>query len=401
MTKTLNRYIALEITVPFFIGLAIFTFIMLTDQLLRLTEMVVSKGVHLTEMINLIIFILPSFFVVTIPMAFLLAILLAFGRLSTDEEITAAKSSGISLAQMMPPVIVLSIITFLVTLFLMIYALPFGNHAFKSTLFSIVMRNADTSITPGKLIDTFTDMVLYISDKDEVSGRYRGVLLAEEKKGQTTLTITAKEGELISTPDNFSVTLRLYDGAIHREGQKDPLNYRIINFKSYDITLNMDVKSGKEGEVPKGDRELSLTELTGKMKELKANGQDYNYLLVELHKKFSIPFACIVFSFIGAPLGIQGKRSGKAHGFIYSLLLITVYYIFLMGGEALGDKGTIPPFLAMWAPNIFFLSIGLYLFKKTNDESEVKIISFFEFLYGHISGLAKNLFRKASGWTRK
>jgi len=138
MSKILNRYIAREITIPFLLGLSIFTFIMLMDRLLKLTELVINKGVKLVEIVKLIIYILPSFFTVTIPMAFLLAVLLAFGRLSSDEEITAAKSSGISLIQMMPPVFMLSLIAFAATLFLSVYALPWGNHSFKTGIYDIV-----------------------------------------------------------------------------------------------------------------------------------------------------------------------------------------------------------------------------------------------------------------------
>lgn len=394
MFNRINRYIAKEISITFFLGLGIFTFILLMDKILNLTELIVSKGVGVIDVISLISYILPSFMVIAIPMSFLLAVLLTFGRLSGDEEMTAAKASGISLLQMMPPVISISIITFIATLFLMIYALPWGNHSFKTKIYNIVRETADTSIIPGRVLDSFSDIILYVNEKDENSGRYKGVVLSEKGKGTKSNTIIASEGEIISVPDQLSVALRLYDGAIHKEGEKKQLRYNIIKFEQCDITLFINKKKKKSFSASKGDRELGMSELLAKVKQLKSKGRNYDYLMVELHKKFSIPFACIVFAFIGAPLGIQGKRSGKAHGFIFSLLLITVYYVFLMVGETLGDKGTIPPFLSMWAPNILFMAIGLYLLYKANNDSEIKILSLFESAFSTILSLLTKIFKR-------
>ena len=394
MFNKINIYIAREISITFFLGLGIFTFILLMDKVLSLTELIVSKGVGVIDVISLIIYILPSFMVIAVPMSFLLAVLLTFGRLSGDEEITAAKASGVSLVQMMPPVISISVIAFFATLFLMIYALPWGNYSFKTKIYNIVREKADTSIVPGKILDSFSDIILYVNEKDESSGRYKGIVISEKGKGAKSNTIIASQAEIISVPDQLSVALRLYDGAIHKEGEKKQLRYNLIKFEQCDITLSMNKKESKPSSSLKGDRELDLGELLKKVKVLKSKGRNYDYLMVELHKKFSIPFACIVFAFIGAPLGIQGKRSGKAHGFIFSLLLITVYYVFLMVGETLGDKGSIPPFLSMWAPNIVFIAIGLHLLYKANNDSEVKILSLFENIYSTISTLLKKILKR-------
>ena len=184
----------------------------------------------------------------------------------------------------------------------------------------LVKRKADTGLMPGRIIDSFTGMIFYITEEDKSSGRFKGIVISEEGKGRAENTIIAKEGRIISTPDDLSVTLRLYDGSIHKEGSKDPMQYNVINFSVYDITLLMNFGRIQSGNVPKSDRELTIGELLDRIKKMKAGGRNYNYLLVEFHKKFSIPFACIVFALIGAPLGIQGKRSGKSHGFVVSLL---------------------------------------------------------------------------------
>ncbi|MBE9536704.1 MAG: LPS export ABC transporter permease LptF [Proteobacteria bacterium] len=397
MTKKLNLYIAREITVPFLLGLTIFTCILLMGKVLNLTELVVGKGVAISEVLRLILYILPTFFVYTIPMAFLLGVLLAFGRLSNDEEITSMKASGISLIQLMPPVAFLALVMLIISLFLMIFALPWGSQGFKAQTYGIAKQKADTAIVPGRLIDSFKNIVLHINGKDRLSGRFTEVMISEEKKGLSSNTILAKEGEIIALPERKTITLRLYDGTIHRRGLKKDTQYKAVDFKIYDIALAMGGGKNDKGIVKKSEKELSVSEILQKSKELKEMGKNDATLKIELHKRFAIPFACIVFALIGAPLGIQGKRSGKAHGFIISLALIITYWISFLLGEAIGERNIMPPSLSIWTPNIVFFAIGLYLMNKVNADKEIKLMTLFEQLFSLIVKTAKGLIKVNRG----
>ncbi len=397
MTKKLNIYIAKEVLVPFLLGLVVFTCILLMGKVLKLTELVVSKGVAISEVVQLILYILPTFFVYTIPMAFLLAVLLAFGRLSNDEEITSMKASGISLMQMMPPVASLALIALVANLFLTIYALPWGSHGFKTQTYDIAKRKADTAITPGRLIDSFDNIVLHINGKDPSSGRFREVLISEEKTGESNSTIVAREGEIITLADRLAITLRLYNGTIHRKNLKDASQYKTIDFKVYDIVLAMGGTSEKKGIIAKGNKELSIPELLEKSRQLTKKGESDATLRVELHKKFAIPFACVIFALIGAPLGIQGKRSGTGHGFIISLTLIITYWMLLLLGESIGERNLISPAISIWAPNIIFLLIGLYLMVKVNADEELTLLTLFEQIFSLIERSAKGLINVRRG----
>jgi lipopolysaccharide export system permease protein len=397
MTKKLNLYIAREITIPFLLGLTIFTCILLMGKVLNLTELIVGKGVAVSDVAWLILYILPTFFVYTIPMAFLLGVLLAFGRLSNDEEITSMKAAGISLIQMMPPVAFLAIVALAISLFLMIFALPWGSHGFKVQTYDIAKQRADTAIVPGRLIDSFENIVLHINGKDRLSGRFTDVMISEGKKGLSSNTILAKEGEIIAFPDRLAITMRLYDGTIHRKSLKDDKQYKVIDFKIYDISLAVGGVKNSEGTVAKRDKDLSISELLEKSRRLAEKGENNSSLKVELHKKFAIPFACIVFALIGAPLGIQGKRSGKAHGFIISLALIIAYWTSLLLGEAMGERNIMPPALSIWAPNLVFLALGLYLMIKVNADEEIKFLSLFERVFSIIEKSARGLIKVSRG----
>lgn len=367
--KILYRYVAKEIAVTFSLSIFTFTFVLLLDRIMKLIEMVVSKGVGLFDIGMLFVYILPSFLTLTIPMSFLLAVLLSFGRLSSDSEVIAMKASGISFYQMLMPVLTLSILAYGMTFYLTIYALPWGNQSFRAKVFDIARAKVSSGIKERVFNDDFEGVVLYV---DRLKGEEMEGILIDDRRERNGYTIFARRGGMVFDPGAMTVTMRLRNGEIHKVGKG--LSYDKVVFSSYDLRLNFkDSSHGIKGEVSKGDREMTVRELRGKIAELRGRGENYNPYQVEIYKKFSIPFACIIFGLIGAPLGIQSRRSGRAIGFSMSLAIFLIYYISLTGGESLGDRGAIPPFFAMWGINFIFLIAGIYLIAKTAKESPIAV----------------------------
>ena len=365
--KRLYRYIAREITVPFFLSIFVFTFVLLLDRIMKLVEMVIGKGVGLADIGRLFIYILPSFLTLTIPMSFLMAVLLAFGRFSSDSEIVAMKASGVSLYQMLIPVSILSILAYGMTFYLTLYALPWGNQSFRAKVFDIARAKASAGVKERVFNDDFDGIVLYI---DRLKGEEMEGVLIYDRREKDGYTIFARGGGIVSDPKEMTVTMRLREGEIHKAGKE--LSYSRVAFSTYELRLNFSGSSpGSRGDVSKGDREMTISELSRKVAELKGRGENFKPYQVEIHKKFSIPFACIIFGLIGAPLGIKSRRSGRGFGFSMSLAIFLIYYISLTAGESLGDRGIIPPFLAMWGINFLFLAIGIYFIVKTDRESPI------------------------------
>lgn len=365
----LNRYMYKEVAAPFLLSLFIFTFVLLLERIMALVELVISKGVSVTDIVMLFVYILPSFLTLTVPMSFLLAVLLAFGRLSSDSEVIAFRACGVSFYQMIIPVSLLSVLTYVLTLFLMIYALPWGNQSFRLKVFNIASGKATTGLKERVFNDDFEGIVLYVDRLKDSGSGMEGVFIYDQREKEA-YTILAREGNIVSDPKAMTVNMRLKNGEIHQAG-KDAY-YNRVAFSTYNLRINFK-GSDNNGKVSKGDREMTIGELSDRIRELKGRREDYTAYEIELQKKFSIPFACIVFGLIGAPLGIQSKRGGRAWGFSLSLLIFLIYYVSLTGGESLGDKGAISPFLAMWAPNIIFFVIGLYLTVKTAMESPIAV----------------------------
>ncbi len=358
--KIIRRYILLEMINPFLIGLAIFTFVLLMDKTLSLTELVVNKGVSVAVVGKLISYLLPSFLVLTIPMAVLVATLMAFGRLSTDSEIIALRASGISLYSLFVPVMIFSLIATVITFIIYVKLLPWGNYSFRLTLFNLARTKAAIGIKERVFNSMFEGLDIYV-DEIERDNSFKGVMIADSRDPHDPQIVFAKRGELLSDPESFKVILRLYDANAHPRYITNMTRYKIINFPVSDFVLTLQKDSSGIIEIPQSDRDMPMSRLYEMYVTEKQAGRRYYSYLIELHKRFSIPIACFIFSLIGTPLGITSKRAGKSGGFAVSIGLILVYYILITGGENLGDQGKIPAFLAAWTPNVLLGGIGTLL----------------------------------------
>lgn len=384
----IHRYLSREISIPVVLSLLIFTFVLLMGRIPRLTELVVSKGVPTIEIAQLFSYLLPTFFSITVPLSFLLGILLAFGRLSADNEFVALKASGVSLYSLLKPVLVMAFLFSIITAWLTISVEPAGKAAFRSKLFEIASSQASVGIQPGVFNDEFDGLVLYTRDMDERQGVMQGVFISDERDGETPATIVARQGRFIPNPENYSLTLRLNNGTIHRRPTKEKkATYQIISFSSYDINLDIGKQLTPETQRARSRGELSWSEL-GQAYNSADNDRAKYKLSVEKHKRVAIAFAPLVFALVGVPLGLQSNRSGKGAGFALALAISLIYYLLLSIASTLAGKGTIPAEVALWLPNCCFLLGGSYFLHRTAIEQPM---SFFSWL-APLIGKLKNIF---------
>jgi lipopolysaccharide export system permease protein len=370
MKKTLYLYIWKEILPIFFIGLMTFTIILLMDKIFKLIELIINKGGNVTNILMLLLFIAPSFLTFTIPTAVLLGILLTFGRLSGDSEVTAFKASGISLYQLYVPIAIFSISAFLITSFLVFYGLPWGNRGFISTLSLLAKSKPDVEVKERVFNDSFKGLVVYV-DKVPVQGKkMEGILIYDERDKENVNTIFAQEGFLISSPQSQDVVLKLLNGNLHRLEPRTNA-YQKMQFDAYDLKIEFG-KTIADIERKFKEHEMSIDEIKKKIEKMRAQGEDTTPQEVELHKRRAIPFVCIVFGLIGVPLGIQPRRSGRSYGFVFSILILLAYYISLIAFEMLAVRRAVPPFLAGWSPTFMFGGLGIYLLIKAANESPFK-----------------------------
>ena len=360
MRKIINRYIFKEITSLFFIILFTLTFVLLMGNILQIMDLMVNKGISFLAIVKLIIFLLPSLFMFTIPIAFLVSILIAMGRFSADNEITALKTSGVSLMQIYYPVAFASLIAFAFTIIIGYYLVPHSYSASKRLLFDLAQQHAAIGIKEKVFNADFKGILLY-AEKIHPKGDYmENVMISDNRiKGEQN-TILAKKAYLFADADSMTVMLRLEGGSIHTVSS-DFKKYRKIDFKSYDINLDLSTSISSANHSKTKD-EMTMNELLEKMKEPGLNKVALREFAIEVHKKFSIPLSCIFFGLLALPLGIRNHRAVKSRGFTVGIIIATSYYLLRIGGEALIETGRLSPEVGVWTPNFIFALLGIYLF---------------------------------------
>jgi lipopolysaccharide export system permease protein len=363
----INRYLMREITGVFVLGLTIFTLVLLMGRMVKLMEMVVANGVPLAEVIRLIIFLLPSFLVLTIPMAFLLAVLLAFGRLSSDNEITVLKASGLSLAALVPPVLMTATVAALFTLFISVVAVPWGNTGFKQMTLEVARKYAASAIRERIFRDDLPGIVLYVDQFDEPQRIMQRVMIQDSRDPARPLTIFAKSGLITSDDTQGVLRILLKNGSIHTQQNND---YRLIAFGEYLLTA----ESGRSTPLVRTELDMGVAELLQGMASVTLGPATRIKMTTELHSRFAFPCAVFVFALLAVPLGLSNHRTGKASGFTISIIILLVYYVLLSFLRTLAEKGGISPLVAVWLPNVLFFVMGLGLFGLASRELTVRSV---------------------------
>ena len=380
MKRILNFYIVREIVALFLLGIALFTMVLLMGRMIKLTDMVITHGVPLIDVGWMIICLMPSFLVYTIPMAFLLAVLLAFGRLSADNEITVMKANGISIARIMPPVLFCGLAASALGLYAGAVGVPWGNQSFANISFAMLQRNLTATIREKVFWDDIPGVVLYTEHYDEDRHTLSGVIIYDGRDRTRPLTIFAKKGVVGSGANDREIRLTLRNGSIHAKGGGKVQEYRLIDFGEYSMTISAPRGANSVNRNPS---DMDNAELRRLIDNPAVKPQIALKMARELNSRFALPFASIVFAVLAVPLGLQNRRSAKSSGFAISIGVLLVYYILFSLMGTLAEKGTLPVGLALWLPNSIFLALGLSLLRMVSLERKIPFptMAFFSRLF--------------------
>jgi len=354
---------------PYFVSLGVFTFVLLMAKIMELTDLVVSRGVGLDVVGRLLMYTMPYFLVFTIPMATLLGVLIAFLRLSSDNEIVALKAAGVSLARLLPPVAALALFSWAACSALALWALPWGNNNFENLVYKVASSQAELALKEGAFIDTFPHLVIYI-DKLPGGGVLKDVFIVDQRDPEKQHTIVAKRGKFFPAKGG-KLILRLYEGGIHAVSP-DKRSAQTAGFDTYDVTLDAGAFVAQKRK-EKHEKEMYVTELLAELRKAQPDSKRYYLVDMELQKKFSLPFACLVMALIGLPLGIH-SRSGRSWGVAVALVVFLSYYLLLSAAWSFGESGFYPPAVGMWVPNIVFGLLGLLMFRQELKEAPIPLL---------------------------
>jgi lipopolysaccharide export system permease protein len=382
-----------------------------------LLNVIIEKKLDFGTVMQVFGLSMPFMLALSIPMAVLVATILAFGRMTVDRETIAMKASGINVYQMIGPLMFVAILLTGGMMYFNHYTLPETNHKLKNLMLKIAYYKPMTIVKPGEFTN-ITDYTVYV--KENLVSELKGIVIYDRSESRFPKTIYAKRGVINQLDNGNSLQIVLRDGEMHERDEKEQGKYQVRTFRNFTLhirNLGNQIDFTETGY--RSDREMSAEELTSGIKDktaeitskqklisdfqrrlnvlkLEADTNDVRRetrrlsvmmrmeqdrvselqdtrrsLQVEYHKKFALAFAIIIFVLIGIPLGLMTRSSGIGMAFSVSSLIFLIYYIALNGGEQLADKGYVTPWISMWISNVVFLIIAILLIIGSIYEKQI------------------------------
>lgn len=373
LKPTLHKYIVNEIWPIFLASLFVFVFVVIATQMLPLVEMFVTRGVRLEQVMRMVLYTLPDVIAFAFPAASLMGVVLAFLRLSADSEIIALKSCGISLYQMMPPVVGLSFLGFVAATLIGVYAEPWGNKSFKDLIFQIAESKADLGIRERIFSEPFDDVVFYVNKFSPQTKVMKDVFVVDRREKDVVNTIVSKEGRILLEPEEKIIVIQFSKGTIFVV-DKNLDSARTIEFKTYDLNIEMkDIMAALESRKKK-PKEMSVDELINRLEKTPKGEGKYNETMVALMEKASMPLSVFLMGIIGVPLGVQMRGRSRSGGVGISLVVFLIYYMCLAGSRSIAESGAIAPEMCAWIPSAFLFISCVFLFWRAAKEDSFNLL---------------------------
>ncbi|MCX7875984.1 MAG: LptF/LptG family permease [Melioribacteraceae bacterium] len=424
----LIKYILRNHILPFLFACLVLISVFLLQFLMKFADKLIGKGLDTLIIIKLIVYNLAWMVVLVVPMAVLVATLMAFGNMSQNNEIAIMKASGISLYRMIVPPLISSIIIAIFLIYFNNRIYPDANHAARLLMEDITRKKPTLSLVPGVFSQEVSNYAILARDVIQETNEIKDVTIYDYSSPPKVNIVTAKEGKIYFIPSQKKLIMDLKIGEIHESDTYRQNVYRRLRFTHHKIAMPADQFTFEQSTPggPRGDREMGahtmlaivdsinkvqnlyqkefndkLAQISGEknhyqpldttkniyisfkveqrlriiennfsdvLNRIEFNRKEINRYMVEVHKKYALPFACIVFVLIGAPLGTMTRKGGIGMASGISLVFFVIYWAFLIGGEKLADRDLLSPFVGIWSANIVLGLLGVLLLIKTAKE---------------------------------
>lgn len=344
--KIVHRYIAREIYAPYLIGLFTFTLVILLQRFSRLADLIVAKGVPPGLVGRLLLSMFPSFLEITLPASLLLAVLLAMGRFGADSETTAFCTAGIGMRGVVPPVLAVSVLTFLASLLIAWEGIPWGQREMKTTLSRILEVRTGAGASEHVFTEVAPDVLLFPDRVSADGATMTGVFLCQRVPGREPVLVLSRNGEFAARGEGNGVGLTLRNGTIHHEDDSSGI-YRIASFATMEFRLPRDAVAAGRGDEPKS---LTLPQLSRKIAETGGRGDGAAYLY-HFHRRLSLAASCLAFGLLAVPLGLSQRARGRSPALAFTVAIILAYYLFIAAARGILPSAPGLVALLLWLPN--------------------------------------------------
>ena len=364
MPSIISRYVVREVILPFCLTLLVFTFLMLLPPIMNQAEELIRIGVDARQIAEMLLLLVPQSLGVTIPMALLVGVLMALGRLSGDRETVAMQACGLSLFRILTPLLVLATATAALNCYVLLSVVPDATQRFREILLRVQANRAEGEVKPRVFyVGDFPDVVLYVQEVSSTGEGWFDVFLADVQRPEQPDIYIAERGRVGVDRDRRTVAIVLENGERHRVDPSVPSAYEVHSFQ--ELRIQLDAESlFPAGGPDRSPRELTIPELNRQAAVMRAAGVSPHAPIMEVHKKFSIPVACFVFVLLGVAFGASSRTDGRLASFALGIAVIFAYYVLMYESEALAKGQRVPPHLAMWLPNIVLGLAGIALIRR-------------------------------------
>jgi LPS export ABC transporter permease LptG/LPS export ABC transporter permease LptF len=362
MLRILDRYTIREILPPFALALLVFTFLLIMGPIDRTAQQLLASGASAPVVLKMLVLLLPMALGTTIPMAFLFGMLVAFGRLSGDSEWVALQACGVSLQRMLRPVMVLAVLSWAASQWVLLDAVPRSSQALRDIEYGVVAARIESEIKPRIFFRDFPNLVLYARDTPLGSHGWTDVFVADTSKGKVPQVSVARRGRILLDSTRRTAEMVLEDRVAYEMGTDANGQAEFVTNQSRHATTTLDAERvfPKAGSL-RGDQEKTVAELRESIAERRTRGLPTERQEYYIHLKFSIPAACFVFALMGLGLGVNGRRGGRLGAFALGSGVIFGYYIIMFQARSLSFGMGLPAWLAAWLPNIVLGPIGAFV----------------------------------------
>ncbi len=388
ITSIINRYIFKEFLAPFAVNVSFFTFIFLMAELIQITNWIVNYSISLATVLRMILYQIPFLLIFVIPISVMITTLVTFLRLSNENEILAIKSGGVSIYALLVPVFAFCSLGFVLTMAMSVYGQPKGRAALRELTQQVVSSNVTIGLSERIFNDNFEDVVVYVNEINPKNKTLTDVFIEDKRQPDRVTTVIAPRGQIFDDSQRAVSHLILFNGTILQVGLKDKVSHS-VQFDRYDISLQMKSAPAKKDKDHERPKEMRTGDLKRFVKTAQSRDDFYFKALLELNRRFALPFGCFALGLLAVPLGVQSKTAKRSFGIFLGLVFYLFYYLMMSVGKIYGETGVYPPAIGMWLPNFVTGGLGLYFLIRTAKERTLKV----DAIYGRLQHFLLRWFR--------
>ena len=355
--KTINWYIGKSLLVSMLLALGVLTFVMLSGHFFRVFELL-AKGVRLGLLVRFVLYMVPDMLRFTLPLSVLVSTVLVFGRMSSDNEISALKASGVSLWQIIAPGLVLSFACCIICLALSLVIAPICRYEAVRLRWKALANAPLSLLEPGSFTTISNNCQLRIESRD--GDELIGVHLIMRQKNGNVVDVVAERGRINADFDERMLVVSFTRASLTELDFAGEAVSSRASLRAYELELPVDYGDSMDNrELMRKPKYMTMDMLFGRMKLDSENGRGIMPLLLDFHGRLSLSLSAFSFLLLGLPFGIRGKRSELSVGLLICVILALGFYVFMLLADRLGTHPKLHPEWIIWTPNVLYLLGGL------------------------------------------